>query len=80
MSRIDANTGSAPARLGQFLRVGLSRIGYETRIYFRSADSIFFTFLFPFIMLVIFAKEAAARLLAYKRRRRNRRFRERNPD
>ncbi|MCY7289079.1 MAG: ABC transporter permease [Cryobacterium sp.] len=54
MSRIDTNIGSPPTGPGQLLRVGLSRVGYETRIYFRSADSIFFTFLFPFIMLVIF--------------------------
>ena len=36
------------------LRVGFARIGYETRAYFRTADSVFFTFLFPFIMLAIF--------------------------
>ncbi|MBG6213985.1 MAG: ABC transporter permease [Cryobacterium sp.] len=33
---------------------GASRVGYETRIYFRSPDTVFFTFLFPFIMLGIF--------------------------
>ncbi|WP_104083114.1 ABC transporter permease [Cryobacterium sp. Y11] len=36
------------------LALGLSRIGYETRLYFRSPDTLFFTFLFPFIMLGIF--------------------------
>ena len=36
------------------LRVGISRVGYETRMYFRTTDSVFFTFLFPFIMLAIF--------------------------
>ena len=36
------------------LRVGLSRIGYETKGYFRSPDAVFFTFLFPVIMLGIF--------------------------
>ncbi len=36
------------------LVLGLSRIGYETRLYFRSPDTVFFTFLFPFIMLGIF--------------------------
>ncbi|TDW30430.1 ABC transporter permease [Cryobacterium psychrophilum] len=35
------------------LALGLSRIGYETRVYFRSPDTLFFTFLFPFIMLGI---------------------------
>jgi ABC-2 type transport system permease protein len=34
--------------------VGASRIGYETRSYFRSPDAVFFTFLFPVIMLGIF--------------------------
>ena len=36
------------------LRVGASRIGYETKGYFRSPDAVFFTFLFPLIMLGIF--------------------------
>ena len=36
------------------LRVGVSRIGYETKGYFRSPDAVFFTFLFPLIMLGIF--------------------------
>ncbi len=36
------------------ITLGISRIGYETRLYFRSPDTVFFTFLFPFIMLGIF--------------------------
>ncbi len=36
------------------LRLGTSRIGYETKGYFRSPDAVFFTFLFPLIMLGIF--------------------------
>ncbi|WP_104088935.1 ABC transporter permease [Cryobacterium sp. N19] len=36
------------------LALGLSRIGYETRLYFRSPDTLLFTFFFPFIMLGIF--------------------------
>jgi ABC-2 type transport system permease protein len=36
------------------LRVGAARIGYETKGYFRSPDAVFFTFLFPVIMLGIF--------------------------
>ena len=43
----------AAARPGM-LRVGASRIGYETKGYFRSPDAVFFTFLFPLIMLGIF--------------------------
>lgn len=37
------------------LRVGVSRIGYEVRAYFRQGDTVFFTFLFPLLMLTIFA-------------------------
>lgn len=36
------------------LAVGVSRIGHEVRGYFRTPDAVFFTFLFPFIMLGIF--------------------------
>lgn len=35
--------------------LGASRVGYETRGYFRSPDQVFFTFLFPVLMLGIFA-------------------------
>ena len=42
--------GMRPGRLA----VGIARIGHEVRGYFRSADTVFFTFLFPFIMLGIF--------------------------
>lgn len=41
-------------RLPGVLASGLSRIGYEVRGYFRSPDTVFFTFLFPLIMLGIF--------------------------
>lgn len=37
------------------LRNGLSRAGYEIRGYFRQGDSVFFTFLFPLVMLLIFS-------------------------
>lgn len=37
------------------LRNGAARIGYEVRSYFRSPDQVFFTFLFPALMLTIFA-------------------------
>ena len=42
------------------LRLGLSRIGFEIRLYFRSTDTVFFTFLFPFIMLGIFTAAFSA--------------------
>ncbi|MCU1476850.1 MAG: transporter [Subtercola sp.] len=41
--------------MGRTVRLGLSRIGYETKIYFRQTDTLFFTFLFPVIMLTIFS-------------------------
>ena len=42
------------------LATGMSRIGYETRIYFRSPDTLFFTFFFPFVMLGIFTAAFSA--------------------
>ena len=36
------------------IALGASRIGYETKIYFRGFDTLFFTFLFPVVMLAIF--------------------------
>jgi ABC-2 type transport system permease protein len=41
--------------VGRPLRLGLSRVGYEVRSYFRQGDSVFFTFLFPLVMLTIFS-------------------------
>ena len=46
---------SVSASLGLTLRLGLSRAIFETRIYFRQSDSVFFTFLFPVLMLAIFS-------------------------
>jgi ABC-2 type transport system permease protein len=37
------------------LALGLDRVRYETRVYFRHGDSVFFTFLFPVVMLTIFS-------------------------
>lgn len=34
---------------------GLSRVRYEVAAYFRQGDSVFFTFLFPLVMLTIFS-------------------------
>ncbi|MDQ0894715.1 ABC transporter permease [Agromyces ramosus] len=42
------------------LPIGASRIGYETKGYFRSPDAVFFTFLFPIIMLGIFTAAFSA--------------------
>ena len=51
-----ASTATIP-RLpaGRTIRLGASRIGYEVRTYFRQGDSVFFTFLFPLVMLTIFS-------------------------
>jgi len=43
---------TSPART---LRLGASRIVYEVRSYFRQGDTVFFTFLFPVVMLTIFS-------------------------
>lgn len=43
------------ATLGRTLRHGISRIGFELREYFRRGDAVFFTFLFPVVMLLIFS-------------------------
>jgi len=37
------------------LRLGASRIRYEVQGYFRQGDTVFFTFLFPLVMLTIFS-------------------------
>lgn len=42
------------------VRIGASRIGYEVKGYFRSPDAVFFTFLFPIIMLGIFTAAFSA--------------------
>lgn len=39
----------------RILRLGASRAIYETRVYFRMGDTIFFTFLFPVVLLAIFS-------------------------
>lgn len=40
---------------GRSIRLGVSRIGYEVKAYFRQGDTVFFTFLFPVVMLTIFS-------------------------
>lgn len=46
-------TPALPA--GSTIRHGISRAGYEIRSYFRQGDTVFFTFLFPLMMLTIFS-------------------------
>ncbi|HMH58155.1 MAG TPA: ABC transporter permease [Galbitalea sp.] len=47
------STPALPA--GRTIRLGLSRIRYEIKGYFRQGDSVFFTFLFPLVFLTIFS-------------------------
>jgi ABC-2 type transport system permease protein len=46
-------TPALPA--GRTIRLGLGRIRYEIKGYFRQGDSVFFTFLFPLVFLTIFS-------------------------
>src|SRR5690554_826118 len=41
--------------MSRTLALGARRIGYEIRAYFRQGDAVFFGFLFPIVMLTIFA-------------------------
>ena len=50
---------SASFGIGRTLRLGLSRIGFEVRSYFRQGDTLFFTFLFPLVLLLIFSVVAS---------------------
>jgi ABC-2 type transport system permease protein len=49
-----AATASSPA-IRRAVPNGLSRVRYEITGYFRQGDSVFFTFLFPLVMLTIFS-------------------------
>lgn len=42
------------------LLLGLERISYELKVYFRQLDTVFFTFFFPIMMLLIFASAFSA--------------------
>ncbi len=46
-------TPALPA--GRTIRLGLRRIRYEVKSYFRQGDTVFFTFLFPLVFLTIFS-------------------------
>jgi len=52
MSAATMKRAVSPARI---IPDGLSRIRYEVTGYFRQGDSVFFTFLFPLVMLTIFS-------------------------
>lgn len=44
-----------PLPAGRSIRIGIARIGVEVTAYFRQVDTVFFTFLFPVLMLAIFS-------------------------
>lgn len=46
--------------IGRTLRLGALRTSYEVRSYFRQSDAMFFTFLFPTVIFVIFAAAFSA--------------------
>ena len=48
-------TRTAIVTPGRIVRIGVSRIRYEIIGYFRQGDAVFFTFLFPVVMLTIFS-------------------------
>lgn len=41
--------------MSRVLRLGAARVAFEVRAYFRQGDSVFFTFLFPVMILLIFS-------------------------
>lgn len=41
--------------IGRTLRLGLGRVRWEVRQYFRERDTVFFTFLFPTVIFLVFA-------------------------
>jgi ABC-2 type transport system permease protein len=55
VSGIRADPGPRVSSPSRTVALGLRRAAYETRVYFRQGDTIFFTFLFPVVMLGIFS-------------------------
>lgn len=45
---------------GRTIRLGLTRVRWEVRQYFRERDSVFFTFLFPTVIFLVFAAAFSA--------------------
>lgn len=54
MSTTTTNTTTTNATANA-ATIGAHRIGYELRSYFRAPDAVFFTFLFPIVMLALFS-------------------------
>lgn len=50
-----STTPTPQLQFGRTLTLGLGRIRYEVKGYFRQGDTVFFTFLFPVVFLTIFS-------------------------
>ena len=59
-TRVPMSAAAGPGARRGVIAIGASRIGYEVKGYFRSPDAVFFTFLFPLIMLGIFTAAFSA--------------------
>lgn len=55
MSAVAAPRPALRTGVGRTLRLGAARARYEVRSYFRAPDQVFFTFLFPVLLLAIFS-------------------------
>jgi ABC-2 type transport system permease protein len=55
-----ATTASSTSGLRRVLALGLVQVRHEVRTYFRAGDTVFFTFLFPVVMLAIFSTAFSA--------------------
>lgn len=54
-ARTRVTTGIPPLPPARGLTLGMRRVGYEVKQYFRSPDQVFFTFLFPTVLFTVFA-------------------------
>lgn len=55
MTTTATRTASTDFGLARTVRLGIRRVGFELRQYFRAGDQVFFTFLFPVMMYLVFA-------------------------
>ncbi|GAA2173238.1 ABC transporter permease [Agrococcus versicolor] len=55
MSRTTLPRATSAAGLARTMRIAAGRVAYEVRTYFRQLDQVFFTFLFPVLLLGLFA-------------------------
>jgi ABC-2 type transport system permease protein len=55
-----ATVPPSPLQRGRTLRLGFGRVRWEVRQYFRERDTVFFTFLFPTVIFLVFAAAFSA--------------------